>query len=89
MSPYWVRPQDFIHITGHILSGQATGEKPLACRIQAWHVSTPTVCHHRQVPRLAGDLPWCKIGVQIPSTAMRRRFPQWGLGKGSTVEGKD
>ncbi len=27
MSPYWVRPQDFIHITGHILSGQATGEK--------------------------------------------------------------
>ncbi|GAA6075387.1 trace amine-associated receptor 13c-like, partial [Tachysurus ichikawai] len=26
MSPYWVRPQDFIHITGHI---------------QAWHASTP------------------------------------------------
>ncbi|XP_035852918.1 paralemmin-2-like [Sander lucioperca] len=42
MSPYWVRPQDFIHITGHILSGQATGgKKPLACRIQAWHASTP------------------------------------------------
>ncbi len=27
MSPYWVRPQNFIHITCHILSSQATGEK--------------------------------------------------------------
>lgn len=59
-----------------------------------WHAVSrlgmpPHLCHHRQVPWLAGDLPWCKVGVHIPSTAMRRRIPQWGLGKGSTVEGKD
>ncbi len=62
MSPYWVRPQDFIHITGHILSGQATGEK------KPWHAVSrlgmpPHLCHHRQVPWLAGDLPWCKVGI--------------------------
>lgn len=32
----------------------------------------PHLCHHRQVPWLAGDLPWCKVGIYIPSTAMRR-----------------
>ena len=48
----------------------------------------PHLCHHRQVPWLAGDLPWCKVGVRIPSTAMRRRIPQWGLGKGSTSNKK-
>ncbi len=63
------------------------GKKP-------WHAVSrlgmpPHLCHHRQVPWLAGDLPWCKVGVHIPSTAMRRRIPQWGLGKGSTVESKD
>jgi len=68
------------------LSGQATGKKP-------WHavsrLGMPPLLSYRQVPWLAGDLPWCKVAVHIPSTAMRRRIPQWVLGKESMVEGKD
>ncbi|MEQ2226236.1 hypothetical protein ILYODFUR_025532 [Ilyodon furcidens] len=79
-------PQDFIYITGHILSGNGGGKNP-------WQTvsrlgMSPHLCHHRLVPWLAGDLPWCKVGIHIPSTAMRRRILQWGSGKGSTMEGK-
>ncbi|XP_026223297.1 trace amine-associated receptor 13c-like [Anabas testudineus] len=57
MSPYWVRPQDFIHITGHILSGQATGEETPGMPYPGLHTYVTTDKFHGLQEIYAGPRP--------------------------------
>lgn len=76
-SSCWMRPQSFIYITYHILDSQAMREEP-----------SGILCHCRPIPCPAADFPWCRVNNHISSTAMKRKTPPLGWGKGSTVECK-
>ena len=62
------------------------GGRSLLCAVSSPDM-IPHLCHHRLIPWLAADLPWCRVVYHTLSISMRRKTPQSHSGKASMEGG--